>query len=125
MKLFEQTGEFKPDSLIAGNGFPVLKGGIGLKAGQGVLKRGALIIKNGDKEGYLAGTASITGKVAGILTDDYDTGDNDSGENIPATVYQTGEFNRGAVLVSSEAALDTYEDEMKQLGLYLRNVQNY
>lgn len=125
MKLFEQTGEFKPDSLIAGNGFPVLKEGIGLKAGQGVLKRGALIIKNENKEGYLAGTASITGSVAGILTDDYDTGESDSGENIPATVYQTGEFNRGAVLVSSEAALDTYENEMKQLGLYLRNVQNY
>lgn len=39
MGMFEQTGEFNPDSLIAGNEFPILTDGIGLKAGQGVLKR--------------------------------------------------------------------------------------
>ena len=56
MKLFEQTGEFKPDSLIAGNKFPIMKEGIGLKAGQGVLKRGSLIMKCADGAGYIAGS---------------------------------------------------------------------
>ena len=37
MNMFEQTGKFKPDSLIAGNEFPIMKEGIGLKAVQGVL----------------------------------------------------------------------------------------
>ena len=37
MNLFEQIGEFKPDSLIAGNSFPIMKEGIGLKAGQGII----------------------------------------------------------------------------------------
>ena len=33
MKMFEKTGEFKPDSLIVSPDFPILKEGIGLKAG--------------------------------------------------------------------------------------------
>ena len=56
MNLFEQIGEFKPDSLIAGNSFPIMKEGIGLKAGQGILKRGSLIMKCADGAGYIAGT---------------------------------------------------------------------
>ena len=54
--MFEQIGEFKPDSLIAGNEFPIMKEGIGLKAGYGVLKRGSLIMKGTDNAGYVAGT---------------------------------------------------------------------
>lgn len=125
MQMFGQTGEFKPDSLIAGNEFPVLKEGIGLKAGQGVLKRGSLIVKS-ETAGYIAGASGISGRVFGILTDDFDTGEDSSAANIPATVYQTGEFNREAVLVSGEgAAVETYEDDMKSAGIYLRSVQNY
>ena len=36
MNMFEKTGEFKPDSLIVSPDFPILKEGIGLKAGYGV-----------------------------------------------------------------------------------------
>jgi len=126
MKMYEQIGEFKPDSLIVSPDFPILKEAIGLKAGQGVLKRGSLIIKGTDKAGYIAGTADITGKIAGILTDDYDTGSDNSADNIPAVVYQTGEFNRGAVIISGESAtIDTYEDDLKGIGIFLRAVQNY
>ncbi len=126
MKMYEQIGEFKPDSLIAGNGFPILKEGIGLKAGHGVLKRGSLIMKGTDRAGYIAGTADVEGKVFGILTDDFDTGEDASADNIPATVYQTGEFNREAVIVSGESeTVENYVDDMKCAGIYLRNVQNY
>lgn len=138
MKMFEQTGEFKPDSLFAGNEFPVLKEGIGLKAGQGVLKRGSLIIKTDDNIGYIAGTTQTTGSgetekteeikgsIFGILTDDFDTGKDISADNIPATVYQTGEFNREAIIVlGEEKTAKDYEDNMKIAGIYLRNVQNY
>ena len=45
MKMFEQIGEFTPDSLITSEDFSILKEGIGLKAGQRVLKRGSLIVK--------------------------------------------------------------------------------
>lgn len=140
MQMFKQVGEFIPDSLIASNEFPILKEGIGLKAGQGVLKRGSLIMKGSDKAGYIAGTkatvttgegesavtADMEMKVFGILTDDYDTGEDDTADNIPAVAYLTGGFNRGAVIVSGEdASVDAYEYEMKCIGMYLLSVQNY
>lgn len=138
MQMFQKTGEFQPDSLIVSPDYPILTEGVGLKAGQGVLKRGSLILKDADKAGYIAGAeesageggdtekASIGRKVFGILTDDFDTGEDASAGNVPATVYQTGEFNRAAVLVSGEgAAVETYEDEMRDAGIYLRSVQIY
>lgn len=124
MKMFEQIGEFTPDSLITSEDFPILKEGIGLKAGQGVLKRGSLIVKS-EKAGYIAGTADIEGKIFGILTDDTDTGTDAAGDNIPAVCYQTGNFNRAAVIVAEGATVDTYEDDMKAVSLFLRNVQKY
>ncbi len=125
MKMFEQISEFKPDSLIASQEFPILTEGIGLKAGQGLLKRGSLIIRS-DKAGYIAGTADVNGEIFGILTDDTDTGEDDSADNIPAVAYQSGVFNRAAVIVSGEnTEIETYEDDMKKVNIYLRNVQKY
>ena len=140
MNMFEQIGEFKPDYLIAGNEFPIMKEGIGLKAGYGVLKRGSLIMKGTDNAGYVAGTvvevkkgegesattSNMEMKVFGILTDDSDTGTDKTADNIPAVCYQTGEYNRAAVIVSGTGAkVENYEDDMKCVGIYLRSVQNY
>lgn len=129
MNLFEQIGEFKPDSLIAGNDIPITKEGIGLKAGQGVLKRGSLIMKGIDKAGYIAGAAAESaGEMAvfGILTDDTDTGTDASADNIPVVCYQTGEYNRAAVIVAGEGATaETYENDMRKAGIFLRNIQKY
>ena len=140
MKMYEQIGEFTPDSLIVSPDFPILKSGIGLKPGYGVLKRGSLIAKSPDGAGYLAGTTvtvttgqgdsakteTVNLSVFGILTDDTNTGtDKNATDNIPAVVYQTGEFNRAAVVVSGEGAAENYEDDMKCVGIHLRSVQNY
>lgn len=140
MKMFEKTGEFKPDSLIVSPDFPILKEGIGLKAGYGVLKRGSLIMKGADKAGYIAGTvvtvkegegesattSNMEMKIFGILADDTDTGTDKTADNIPAVAYQSGEFNRGAVIVSGEGVtVDTFEDDLKGINIYLRSVQNY
>lgn len=140
MQMFEQIGEFKPDSLIAGNGFPILKEGIGLKAGQGVLKRGTLIARGPDKAGYAAGTvpAAVEGAdvsretqgmemtLFGILTDDVDTGVDKTADNIPAVAYQSGEFNREAITVAGENEdIGSYEETLKGINIYLRRVQKY
>lgn len=140
MKMYEQTGEFTPDSLIVSADFPILKSGIGLKPGYGVLKRGSLIAKAADGSGYLAGTEvtvttgegenakseAVEMSVFGILTDDTDTGtDKTETDNIPAVVYQTGEFNLEAVRVASSATVGKFEDEMKKISIFLRAVQNY
>lgn len=126
MNMFQNIGEFTPDSLIASPDFPILKDGIGLKAGQGVLKRGSLIAKGTDKAGYIAGgSGEVTSKVYGILTDDVDTGSEKTATNIPVTCYLTGVFNRDAILVAATATVDTFEDDAKTIGIYLREVQKY
>lgn len=140
MKMFEQIGEFKSECLITSPDFPILTEGIGLKAGYGLLKRGSLIMKGADKAGYIAGTvvkvesgegenvteSDMEMKAFGILTDDIDTGNDKEAENIPATAYQSGEFNRESVIVSGDGAtVASYEDELKGINIYLRSVQNY
>ncbi len=126
MEMYKKVGDFKPDSLIVSPDYSILKEGIGLKAGQGVLKRGSLIMKGADKAGYIAGTAGEGMKLYGILTDETDTGTDNTADNIPAVVYQSGEFNREAVFVSGEGAtVDTYEDDLKGINIYLRSVKNY
>lgn len=140
MNMFAKTGEFKPDSLIVSPDFPILKEGIGLKAGYGVLKRGSLIMKGSDKAGYIAGTtveikkgegesattSNMEMKIFGILADDTYTGTDKTADNVPAVAYQSGEFNREAVIVSGEdATINTYEDDLKGINIYLRSVQNY
>ncbi len=126
MKMYEQIGEFTPDSLIVSPDFPILKSGIGLKPGYGILKRGSLIVKAADGSGYLAGTEAAETSVFGILTDDTDTGtDKTVTDNIPAVVYQTGEFNPEAVKVADGATVGEFEDEMKKISIFLRAVQNY
>lgn len=140
MQMFEQIGEFKPDSLIAGNGFPILKEGIGLKAGRGILKRGTLIAKGADGAGYAAGTVVTVEEgegeskethgmemaLFGILTDDVDTGTDNTADNIPAVAYQSGEFNREAISVAGENAdIARYEEALKGINIYLRRVQKY
>ncbi len=124
--MYEQIGEFTPDSLIVSPDFPILKSGIGLKPGYGILKRGSLIVKAADGSGYLAGTEAAETSVFGILTDDTDTGtDKTVTDNIPAVVYQTGEFNPEAVKVADGATVGEFEDEMKKISIFLRAVQNY
>ena len=64
--------------------------------------------------------------VFGILTDDTDTGTKTSADNIPAVCYQTGEYNRAAVIVTGEGAkVETYENDMRKAGIFLRNIQKY
>ena len=139
MQMFVNEGTSTPDSLIVSPDFPVLKEGIGLKPGQGTLKRGTIICKGTDGSGYIAGktvtvssgdgetgsgsTTNMTMKVFGILTDDTETGDKAEGDDIPAVVYTTGIFNRAALSVYTEAAVATFEDELKGIGIHLRNVQ--
>lgn len=124
--MFEKVGEFTPDSLIVSPDFPILKDGIGLKAGQGVLKRGSLITKGTDKAGYIAGgSGEVVSEVYGILTDEVDTGSDKTVSNFPVVCYLTGVFNRDAILVATDETVNTFEDAAKKIGIYLREVQKY
>lgn len=122
MNMYQKEGEYTPDALIASNELPILKEGIGLKPGQGVLKRGTLISKGDDKAGYIAGKTD-NGKLYGILTDDTDTGKDDTGDNIPSVCYLTGVFNPDAVTVYEGKNVEDYKDDLRSIGIYFRNVQ--
>lgn len=124
--MFNNEGSFTPDSLIASADFSILKEGIGLKAGKGVLERGSLIVKNSDGTGIIASADAADAKVFGILADKIDTG-SDSGDNIPAVCYITGVFNPDAIITkdASTAPVNNYEDALKGIGIYLRGVQKY
>lgn len=123
MSLYEKIGEFKPDSLIASNEFPILKEGLGLAAGSGELKRGALIVKGSDKKYYPAGKAvnDVTMKVFGILTDNVDTGSDTAASNIPAICYITGVFNKDAISLA-DGTIEDYTDDLKGIGIHLRSI---
>lgn len=126
MKMFEQIGEFIPDSLIVSADFPILKKGVGLKQGQKVLKRGSLIVKNDDGEYVIAPQKETLtkGSIFGILADDTDTGE--SGEStVPAICYITGVFNPDAVTVAEDATVSDYEEDMRSLSMFLDAVQPY
>lgn len=127
MKMFNKDEKtFTPDSLIVSADFPILKDGIGLKGGQGVLNRGSLIVKNADGSGVIASAEATDAKVFGILTDKIDTG-SESGANVPAVCYTTGVFNPDAIETkdASTATVNTYADALKGIGIHLRSVQKY
>lgn len=124
MNLFEKIGEFKPDSLIVSNEFPILKEGCGLKQGQKVLKRGSLIVKDSSGDYVIAPESNSDVTVFGILTDDTDTGDTGE-EKVPAVCYVTGIFNPEAVIVGESATVTDYADAMRAASIFLRGVQNY
>lgn len=147
--LYRTTGEYVPDKLIADNKIPVITKGIRILAGQGYLKRGTmlgpsgsggyvvtgaeLVLQDGDtsagtvgtpEEGEPSAAARNAQTLAGcdcILAEDADTTDTD----VVAAAYVTGMFNRDALYLAEGAEVDTYETELRKLGIFLRTVQEY
>lgn len=118
--LYRQTGEFKPDRLIADNAIPVTAKGISLAAGQGILVRGTLLGAGTDGNHKIAGGEEKTCDC--ILADDTDT----TGENaVVASAYVTGSFNRDAIVMAEGEDPASYETELRKLGIFLRSVQEY
>lgn len=118
--LYKEEGKYTPDSLIAGFNIPILVNGLKIKKGQGELKRGTVIgvLKTG--EGVAVDKSKDDGSNIpfGILTDDVDTT-----EDITATVYTSGLFNKNALYFGGKGDKVTdYEDKLRELGIFLRKV---
>lgn len=140
--MYKTTGTFVPDSLIADNAIAITTKGVTIAAGQGILKRGTLL--GASQDGYKV-TGSMetpdtnteeeaegedTEKEAeggskigcdGILTDDVDT----TKEGAVAAIYITGTFNRNAIILAEGEKIETYETELRKLGIFLKTVQEY
>lgn len=119
--LINKEGTLIPDNLVAGHEFPLLIGGVTLKSGQGELKRGTVIgLLTEDKKGVAVDKSKHDGSEIpyGILTDDVD-----ATEEVKATVYTTGLFNRNALLFGGEDNKVTdFEQQLRTLGIHLKHV---
>lgn len=133
--LFQTTGTFTPDKLIADNAIPTTAKGIEVAKGEGFLKRGTLMGKAAD------GTYKHTGTKETITT-----GEGDSATESEATIgadciltddvaavtksvvssgYISGNFNRAAVILPTGVEIANYETELRKLGIFLKAVQEY
>ncbi len=129
-------GDFEYDSLIAGEQEPIIPKGVWLAPGQGVLSRGTLLgIQTANMLAYVCdSTASdgtqnpkyILGLQQGQLMDPtqttIDTGSVPQATPIPvpALAYQTGVFNRYAIITKAGQAIGTFEDALHLRGIILK-----
>ena len=115
--LFKTIGTYTPDNLIADCAFPTTAKGVKIAKGEGELPRGALLGKVEDGTYKLAGKESLEADC--ILADAV----NATEEEVIASAYVTGTFNRAAITVANGAEIDSYETELRKLGIYLKSVQ--
>lgn len=119
--LFEETGVYKPDNLIAGTTINLSYKGVTIASGQGVLSRGSVIgIITASDKGKLCDSTSADGsEVASvILAEDVDTTDAD----VVAPCYQSGEFNREALIFGGSDAVDDHESELRTVNIILKDI---
>lgn len=123
--LFNTTGEFTPDKLIADNAIPVTAKGIRIASGEGKLKRGTLL--GISEDGTYKRTDTTDGapeKQIGadcILADDVDATE----AEVVASAYVSGTFNPDAIILPNGKNVTDHETELRQLGIYLKAVQEY
>jgi|GEM_PF-949921 hypothetical protein len=129
--LYSIIGQFDYDNLIAGEKEPIIKKGVTLAAGQGVLNRGTLL-----------GIVTATGlavmcdstKTDGSQIPKYilaleqsptvttiDTGVAGSTLNVPTVAYQSGIFNSAAITTVTGQDISTFADQLRSVGIYLTN----
>ena len=130
MSGYEVIGTQKPDNLIAGPEVPLLTKGITIAANQ-ELKRGS-VIGIITEAGATAGqgklcdksNASDTGAGDGsgvakyILSHDITTA---ADATAVAVCYQTGIFNREALIFGGDSTADDHAEELRDVGIYLRD----
>lgn len=98
-RLDENLGAVGFDNLINGTYPPAEVTNVPVKAGQGVLKRGSVLVSK-DAGGYqLASEAVLATDAPVVLADDIDTGATE-GEAVFAVAYRTGHFNTNSLIVA-------------------------
>jgi len=127
-------GEFAYDNLIAGEQQPIIPKGVTLAAGQGVLARGTLlgiitatglaVICDNTKSDGSQVPVYILGLQQGQLMDPsqttIDTGESGAALNVPTLAYQTGIFNRDAIITVEGQSISLFEKQLRNVGILLR-----
>jgi len=117
---YSVIGTSPVDNLIAGNEVDFNLKGVTILAGQGILERGSVlgIITAGGK-GKLVAKASVDGSQAAkfILADTVDT----TSEDVVAQCYQSGQFNREALIFAADNTAADHEDNLRVYGILLKD----
>ncbi len=128
MDMFEKIGEMVPDNLVAGHEVPQLVKGVTLAKGNGVLVRGTVlgIVTASELAVPVDSSKSDGSEVADcILTDTVDTGDETAQEDVKATAYTSGLFNRKALTFGGEDTASEHELWLRELGIHLKDNVEY
>jgi hypothetical protein len=119
---YEVLGENDFDNLISGNQMPIIAKGVTLAAAQGVLSRGTLlgvVSATGLAIPCVATAADGSQVPKYILAFDTDTGAAGSVTNIPTATYQSGVFNRSAIILASGQVISSFEDTLRENNIIL------
>lgn len=126
-------GDFEYDNLIAGEKLAIIPKGVTLAAGQGVLARGTLLgIVTASGLAYVCDSTKsdgrqipmyILGLQQGQLMDPtqttIDTGSEGATLNVPTMAYQTGMFNRSAIITLPGQPISGFEQQLRDVNIIL------
>lgn len=122
MRNDETMGTFEYDGLIIDGSHSLDVKGITISSGQGKLQRGTVLAIGADKKAVILGTKDSTPALYSadcILTDDVDA----TSADVYTTAYQSGKFNKGALIVKSDYKLaDTDIDTLRTKGIFVEGV---
>ena len=122
MRNDETMGTFEYDGLIIDGSHSLDVKGITIASGQGKLQRGTVLAIGADKKAVILGTKDSTPTLYPadcILTDDVDA----TSADVYTTAYQSGKFNKGALIVKSDYKLaDTDIDTLRAKGIFVEGV---
>lgn len=122
MRNDETMGAFEYDGLIIDGSHSLDVKGITIASGQGKLKRGTVLAIGADKKAVILETKDSTPALYSadcILTDDVDA----TSADVYTTAYQSGKFNKGALIVKSDYKLaDTDIDTLRTKGIFVEGV---
>jgi hypothetical protein len=116
-RLDENLGAVGFDNLINGS-YPAAEVfSVQVKAGQGVLSRGALLAKGTDSMELIS--ATTTGKANAVLAEVVDTGSAE-GDAIRAIAYRTGHFNGNKLIVADGYEItDADKEALRSAGILI------
>lgn len=122
MRNDETMGTFEYDGLIIDGSHSLDVKGITIASGQGKLQRGTVLAIGADEKAVILGTKDSTPALYSadcILTDDVDA----TSADVYTTAYQSGKFNKGALIVKSDYKLaDTDIDTLRTKGIFVEGV---
>ena len=109
-----QGVEYAP--IFGGTEVTALTANVTVTGAAGAVAKGTLLAENAGKYAAVA----KEGKASVILACDVVL---DGAQDVTATVYTRGIFNRSALVVAAEDTVDAHENELREVGIYLSNVK--